>query len=75
MIELDPDAVAASLWTQYRSTLAAAAYAKAHYFSMAKKRGVSKQLLDGAFADWQKLDGRRKALARRLGRIEERATG
>lgn len=59
------------LESRYRAALSAAVAAKAHYLALAGEPGATPSALERAKLAWQKLDSRKRAIAARMGEIEE----
>lgn len=61
------------LESRYRAALGAAVAAKAHYLALADAPSATPNALERAKWAWQKLDARKRAIAARMGEIEELA--
>jgi hypothetical protein len=59
------------LESRYRAALSAAVAAKAQYLALAGEPGVTPRTLERAKLAWQILDSRKRAIAARMGEIEE----
>jgi hypothetical protein len=56
---------------RYRAALSAAVSAKAHYLALAGEPSATPAALERAKSNWQQLDSRKRAIAVRMGEIEE----
>ena len=68
---MDIEARLTQLESRYRRALSATVAAKAHYFCLATQPGVTRATIDRAKYNWQKLDAHKRAIAARMGEIEE----
>ena len=59
------------LESRCRAALSAAVAAKAHYLALAGEPSATPNALERAKLAWQKLDARKRAIAARMGEIEE----
>jgi hypothetical protein len=59
------------LESRYRAALSAAVGAKAHYFALAGEPSATRAAIERAKVTWQKLDARKRAIAARMGELEE----
>ena len=68
---MDIEARLTQLESRYRRALSATVAAKAHYFCLATQPGATRAAIDRAKISWQKLDAHKRAIAARMGEIEE----
>jgi hypothetical protein len=68
---MDIEARLRQLEFRYRSTLSAAVAAKAKYLALVGEPGTTPAAVERAKAAWQKFDARKRAIAARMGEVEE----
>jgi hypothetical protein len=68
---MDIEARLRQLESRYRSMLSAAVAAKANYLALIGEPSATPAAVERAKAAWQKIDVRKRAIAARMGEIEE----
>ena len=68
---MDIEARLRQLESRYRSTLSAAVAAKANYLALIGEPSATPAAVERAKAAWQRIDVRKRAIAARMGEIEE----